>query len=81
MQFNSLNDGVLIVGNEPHVYNNSIYDENKLKYTKIYKESNLFSWCFEFNKIMSGDNLIKLYINDSRFKCRCSKWNTTNSFS
>ena len=64
LQFNSLNEGVLIIGNEPHFYNNSFYDENKLKYTKVYKESNLFSWCFEFNKIMSGNKLINLYIND-----------------
>ena len=68
LQFNSLNDGFLIIGNEPHIYNNSFYDENKLKYTKIYKESNLFSWCFEINKIFSGNDLINLNINDKNIQ-------------
>ena len=56
--FNNLNEGKLIIGDEPHIYNNSYYDENKLKYTKLYKESNKYNWCFEFNKIMSENSLI-----------------------
>ena len=68
MQFNNLNEGVIIIGNEPHIYNNSYYDENKLKYTKIYRESNLlFSWCFEFNKVKSGDEIINLIFNNKNF--------------
>ena len=60
LQFNNLNNGILIIGSEPHIYNNSFYDENKLKYTKIYKENNIFSWCFEFNKIISGNEIINI---------------------
>ena len=55
MNFNDINNGLLIIGDEPHIYNNVIYDENKLKYTKLYKESNYYSWSFEFNKILSGN--------------------------
>ena len=64
LQFNSLNEGLLIIGNEPHIYNNSFYDENKLRYCKIYKENNYFSWSFEFNKIISGEKSINLNINN-----------------
>ena len=60
MLFYNLKEGVIIIGNEPHIYNNSFYDENKLKYTKIYKENNIFSWCFEFNKIISGNEIINI---------------------
>ena len=57
LSFNDINNGLLIIGDEPHAYDNT-FDENKLRYTKIYKENNLFSWCFEFNKILSGNNII-----------------------
>ena len=56
LSFNDINNGLLIIGDEPHTYDNS-FDENKLRYTKIYKENNLLSWCFEFNKILSGNNI------------------------
>ena len=65
LQFNDINSGLLIIGDEPHMYNDSYYDGNKLKYTKIYKDRNLlFSWCFELNKIKIGDDVVDLNIND-----------------
>ena len=65
LQFNDINSGLLIIGDEPHMYNDSYYNGNKLKYTKIYKDRNLlFSWCFELNKIKIGDDEVDLNIND-----------------
>ena len=65
LQFNDLNNGVLIIGDEPHIYNDTFYDGNKLKYTKIYKDKNSFlNWCFEINKIKIGNDTVNLNIND-----------------
>ena len=65
LQFNDLNNGLLIIGDEPHMYNDTFYDGNKLKYTKIYNDRNLLSnWCFELNKIKIGNNSINLNINN-----------------
>ena len=65
LQFNDLNNGLLIIGDEPHMYNDTFYDGNKLKYTKIYNNKNLLSnWCFELNKIKIGNDSVNLNINN-----------------
>ena len=65
LQFNDLNNGLLIIGDEPHMYNDTFYDGNKLKYTKIYNDKNLLSnWCFELNKIKIGNDSVNLNINN-----------------
>ena len=61
LKFNSNDEGLLIIGEEPHLYSNS-YDGNKLKYTKLYLYQNLFSWSIYFNSILTGELIDKNYL-------------------
>ena len=61
LKFNSIDEGLLIIGDEPHIYDN-IYDENKLKYTKIYMYKYLFSWSFSFSSVINGELIDKNYL-------------------
>ena len=54
LKYNNIEEGLLIIGEEPHIYNNT-YDENKLKYTKLYMYKNLFSWSISFENIIIGE--------------------------
>jgi len=54
LKFNSIDDGLLIIGAEPHMYDN-LYEENKLKYTKVYMYQNLYSWSFQFSSVFIGE--------------------------
>ena len=58
LKFNSIDNGLLIIGEEPHVYNNT-YDESKLKYTKIYMYKNYFSWSISFSNVIYGELIYK----------------------
>jgi len=61
LKFNSIDDGLLIIGDEPHIYNN-LYDESKLKYTKVYMYKTLYSWSFQFSSLFIGESVDKINI-------------------
>ena len=61
LKFNSLENGLLIIGNEPHIYDHS-YDESKLKYTKIYISKNLYAWSCTFSSIKIGEIVDKNHL-------------------
>ena len=58
MRFNTIDEGLLIIGNEPHLYNYS-YDENKLTYSKIYITKTFYSWSFSFSSVIIGELIDK----------------------
>ena len=58
LKFNSIDDGLLIIGDEPHIYNN-LYDESKLKYTNVYIHKTLYSWSFQFSSLIIGETIDK----------------------
>ena len=58
LKYNNIEEGLLIIGEEPYIYNNT-YDENKLKYTKLYMYKNLFSWSISFENIIIGELINK----------------------
>ena len=61
LKFKSLDEGLLIIGEEPHFYNQS-YDENKLKYTKIYITKTFLSWSISFSSIIIGELIDKNHL-------------------
>jgi len=48
MKFNSLNNGLLIIGDAPHEYDNERYKESDLKFVNTFSDSNKLYWCLYF---------------------------------
>lgn len=62
MKYISENEGLLIIGSEPHIYDPLNYNESHLRTSKprIIEYSN--NWNINVNKIFSGNNLISINI-------------------
>ena len=48
MKFNSLNNGVIIIGAAPHEYDSVRYNASELKYVNTFSDSDKLYWCLYF---------------------------------
>ena len=63
IKFNNLNEGLIIIGDLPHIYDRKNYQENKLEFTNTHSIKNKLYWginipSIKFNKLTINDNMI-----------------------
>ena len=58
IKYTSENEGLLIIGEEPHIYDPNNYNKNYMRTLNPSILENAYSWTINFHKIYSGKNLI-----------------------
>ena len=58
IKYTSETEGLLIIGEEPHIYDPEKYNETHLRTINPTIIENSYNWNIKFNKIYSGNNLI-----------------------
>ena len=58
IKYTSENEGLLIIGEEPHIYDPNNYNKDHIKTLNPPILENAYSWTINFQKIYSGKNLI-----------------------
>ena len=71
IKYTSEYEGLLIIGNEPHVYDPTHYNSSHLRKVSPTITTNSYSWTITFNKIYSGNNVI-----DENIFCLISQRNS-----
>jgi hypothetical protein len=78
--FDNNNDGKLIIGTYPHLYDNKHFKKENLRLIKVEVYKNNPLWVTKFDNVYFGDKLIKEHVDDFIFKIEHSAIISSHSF-